>query len=385
MVQGSKRRGRVLIYIALILILGLVLVWVLMRNTLTPSVSQAQPTAVPEQMVDIVVTTQTVARGTVITEGALTTIRYPEKEIVPGTFYTSIVDVVGKRAKVDLAPRVPVTTSVVLETVEGSFAAFQIPPGMVAVSIPISRLSSVSYAPRAGDHVNIITTMLFIDLDTQYQSRLPNQTAGVVAPGPDVAIGSGTGEDTGTSLQSVASNLSAQVVSGGTFAPVGRAELDPVLGQQFYLVPSEDQRPRVVSQTLLQDAIVLNVGNFATSNEELQSMQPTATPAPDQNAQAATTTTTTTTQEKPDLITIIVNPQDAVTLNYLLYSGAQLTLALRGAGDDQRVQTEAVTLQYLMDQYNIPVPAKLPYGMEPRVDMLTPPVLENDKPVAEAR
>jgi pilus assembly protein CpaB len=166
-------------------------------------------------------------------------------------------------------------------------------------------------------------------LDTQYQSRLPNQTAGVVAPGPDVAIGSGTGEDTGTSLQSVASNLSAQVVSGGTFAPVGRAELDPVLGQQFYLVPSEDQRPRVVSQTLLQDAIVLNVGNFATSNEELQSMQPTATPAPDQNAQAATTTTTTTMQEKPDLITIIVNPQDAVTLNYLLYSGAQLTLALR--------------------------------------------------------
>jgi hypothetical protein len=34
-----------------------------------------------------------------------------------------------------------------------------------------------------------------------------------------------------------------------------------------------------------------------------------------------------------------------------------------------------------MDQYNIPVPAKLPYGMEPRLDTLTPPVLKNDEPV----
>ena len=73
-----------------------------------------------------------------------------------------------------------------------------------------------------------------------------------------------------------------------------------------------------------------------------------------------------------------MNPQDAVTLNYLVYAGSQLTLVLRPSGDDTRVQTEATTLDFLLTQYNIPVPVKLPYGMEPRVDDLLPPVLPND-------
>jgi Flp pilus assembly protein CpaB len=78
------------------------------------------------------------------------------------------------------------------------------------------------------------------------------------------------------------------------------------------------------------------------------------------------------------VITLIVSPQDAVALTQLLYSGAQLTLALRSAGDDTRVQTESVTLQYLLEQYNITIPAKLPTGIEPPVRELKPPVLPND-------
>jgi pilus assembly protein CpaB len=222
--------------------------------------------------------------------------------------------------------------------------------------------------------------MMYIDLDTEYQSRLPNQTAGVIAPGPDIAMGSGDGESSGVSLGQVGQTLSAQALSGGQFSVEGRSELDTVLGQQFYLIPSEEQRPRVVSQTLLQDAIVLQLGNFALAEEEMAEAAPPPDPAAeDANQEVAEAPAPEI--EKPDLITVVVTPQDAVTLNYLLYSGAQLTFALRGAGDEQRVQTEAVTLQYLMDQYNIPVPAKLPYGMEPRQDVLTPPVLKNDQPV----
>ncbi len=81
----------------------------------------------------------------------------------------------------------------------------------------------------------------------------------------------------------------------------------------------------------------------------------------------------------PDIITLVVTPQDAVTLNYLVYNGAQLSLAMRAAEDDSRVDIEAVTLQYLLDEYNIPVPAKLPFGTQPRIgDQLVPPVLQND-------
>jgi pilus assembly protein CpaB len=83
----------------------------------------------------------------------------------------------------------------------------------------------------------------------------------------------------------------------------------------------------------------------------------------------------------PDVITLIVTPQDAITLNYLIYAGAELTLVLRSAGDEAIIDTQAVTLQYLLDQYDIPVPVKLPYGIEPRVDELVPPELPNDQPV----
>ena len=55
------------------------------------------------------------------------------------------------------------------------------------------------------------------------------------------------------------------------------------------------------------------------------------------------------------MISIVVTPQDAVTLNYLMYSGVQMNLALRGAGDEQRIKTDAVTLQYTMDTYSIPL------------------------------
>jgi pilus assembly protein CpaB len=81
----------------------------------------------------------------------------------------------------------------------------------------------------------------------------------------------------------------------------------------------------------------------------------------------------------PDVITLIASPQDAVTLNYLIYGGAQLTLVLRNPRDAETPQTEAVTLSYILDQYNVPIPVKLPYGLQPAVTALVPPALPNDK------
>jgi pilus assembly protein CpaB len=246
---------------------------------------------------------------------------------------------------------------------------------LVAISIPINRLSSVSYAPQAGDHVNIIASMLFVDLDQNFQTVLPNNTAVVTAPG---------------TVPEGPSKVTAGVTLTGP-SPAGRGETDPSINQPIYLVPSEAQRPRMVTQTMLQDAIVLQVGDFALP-DAATAPAPVANPTlTAQQAQQADTPVTTT-ASKPDVITLIVTPQDAVTLNYLISqrsinltdpgkfptSGAQLTLVLRGAGDDTRVQTEAVTLQYLMDQYNIPVPAKLPYSLDPGVRYLTDPWLEKD-------
>jgi pilus assembly protein CpaB len=78
------------------------------------------------------------------------------------------------------------------------------------------------------------------------------------------------------------------------------------------------------------------------------------------------------------MVTLIVTPQDSITMSYLIYSGAKITMTLRKATDESRVATEAATLQFLLSQYNIPVPAKLPYAMQPRIDELISPFLPGD-------
>jgi pilus assembly protein CpaB len=64
----------------------------------------------------------------------------------------------------------------------------------------------------------------------------------------------------------------------------------------------------------------------------------------------------------PDMVTLIVSPQDSVTLSYLRNTAAILSLTLRNPTDQLRQATEAATLQFLLSQYNIPIPAKLPYA-----------------------
>ncbi len=375
------RRGRLLIFLALILVLGLAAVYFVMQRlpaagTPSPLAAQASPTAIPT--VDVVVVTQHVSRGQLIDDSVLGVVPYQRDLFITGMVTDKTV-VIGKRANVDLEAGFVMTENMVTAempniSTSGSDAALLIPRGMVALSIPISRLSSVTFAPQRGDHVNVLATMLFLDLDAAFQSALPNGSGSVLSSGNTFLQGpSLTSADTATSNRSdpLITTLSNQSVpSAGV---MGRTEEDPAFKQPFYVLPSEKQRPRLVSQTLIQDVIVLQMGDFPEANAkptpvatESAEAVPTPTPVPNKVVEVAT-------PAPPDMITLIVTPQDAVTLNYLIYSGAKLTLVLRGSGDDTRVQTEAVTLQFLMDQYKVPIPAKLPYGQEPRVDDLSGP------------
>ena len=125
------------------------------------------------------------------------------------------------------------------------------------------------------------------------------------------------------------------------------------------------------------------MGNFLTPAEKAaaEATQPAPTATPQPGAEQPTpqgAPTPTPMPAPPDVITLIVSPQDAVTLNYLIYGGGQLTLVLRNPRDAGTGGTEAVTLSYLLDQYNIPIPVKLPYGIEPAVTALVPKLLPND-------
>ncbi len=357
MAQRSKGSGRVIIYIALILILVLAVLAFMFKDRLASSIGQQPPANVPaataEPMVTVVFTAQAIPRGAIISSDELVSRPFPKAEYdsAQGVYFDTVDQLVGKVAKVDLPAQIIVTKNLVVDN--GSLNAQEIPAGMVAISIPLqNRLSSISYAPQAGDHVNILAALTFVDLDTNSQTVLPDKVGQVTAPSAG-----------GPSPVPEPPDLTAKVTTDGTNTQ-GTAVLDPSLQQPLYTYPSETQRPRLVSQTLVQDAIVLGVGNFLLPSQVAAAAAPTPTPGP--NGQTAPTIT------YPDTITLIVAPQDAVTLNYLIYAGAELTLVLRGSGDTQNVQTEAVTLQYLMSQYNIPDPSKLAYGTDPRTDMGSP-------------
>ncbi len=379
------RRGRIFLLLALIIVIALALVLLLSRGggifsgaQGTSEANQPVSTPTPVSTTKVVVVTQQVQRGDIITADKLDTVDYQSDLVLP-IMYTDINQVVGKMARYSMDPYTVVTSALVTEspiTELGSDDALFISPGMVAVSIPISRLSSVSYAPQRGDHVNVIVTMLFVDLDPAWQTKLPNWTGNVIAPAGGGVLRSDEIVD-----KPRIDTLLAEPFRGPS--EQGRPETDALMNQTFYILPSEQQRPRLVSQTLVQDVIVLQMGNFLTPAQRaaLAATQPapTATPEPGtEPVQEPVGPTPTPMPLPPDVITLIVSPQDAVTLNYLIYGGAQLTLVLRNPRDVETNGTEAVTLSYLLDQYNIPIPVKLPYGFEPAVDALVPPSLQYD-------
>lgn len=395
------RRGRIFLLLALILILGIVAIYFLF-NMLAPKPAEVVPTTavaivptLPTETEDVLMVKQRVARGEEFTTDnieALVGIYSLPKDLKLPDMLTDPKELIGRRARVDLEPQTLITRGMIIDTVdklstEGSDWAVLIPKGMVAVSIPINRLSSVSYAPRRGDRVNVMASLVFVDLDAVYQTILPNESALLIAPGPQ-------GEPGKSPV-----SLTLLINGGGDASAIGRTEFDTVLEQNYYAVPSEPQRGRLVTANIIQNAMVLWVGNFPRPEEEAQ-VQPTPTPIPAGPAQTPSATATPapavpaqgvpaggvqptatpTLPPPPDVITLVVSPQDAVTLNYLIASGASLSLALRSSRDHDAPLTEIfpVTLQYLLDQYGIPVPVKLPYGVQPRLDVPIVPVLPND-------
>jgi pilus assembly protein CpaB len=357
MASGGRRSGLIFIIIALVILAilaGAYLLFPMVRNQLFAPRTQAEnAVSQPAQteMTSIIITAQNIPRGSVITEGVVAVVPYPKKDIVPGTFFTDMKDVLNKQAKFDIDARIPLTESMLVTGQVGSYAAFQIPRGYVAVSIPISKLTAVSFAPVVGDHVNVIASFLVVDIDQNTQSRLPNNTANTVPPRP------ATETDPGS--------LTVTINGGADGSTVGRVDLDPTLNQPLYLVPSEKQRPRLVSHMVIQDAIILRVGKFPLDPlAKTSGVEPTPAPA------AATTSTPI---QPPEEMTLIVRPQDSITLNYLMLSGAKISLALRAAGDIDPAAVEAVTLQYLFQTYNIPNPPKTNFGTEPRKDSLNYP------------
>ncbi|HEX9018409.1 MAG TPA: SAF domain-containing protein, partial [Anaerolineaceae bacterium] len=327
----GRRRGRVIIYIALILILLLVLLLVLTRfNPLgggggttanNAPAAQTTPQVAPTQVSDvinIVVNTQDIQRGQPLTDDLLALVAIPRSQYTQGVFYTDKKDLANTRAKYDLKAHTPLTNALVVNSDStGSIPSFDIPAGKVAISIPVSRLSAVSYGLQKGDHVNVLVSLLLADLDTSFQSVTPNRTGLVIAPGPVGGSSSGTssqGSQGSTSITAQLFQPPEYTITAPTAASLmGRIEIDPTLNNPVWVIPSEKQRPRLVSQTLIQDVVVLQMGNFnqpsASQTGQAAAAQPTARPQPTQQVQQQQQQAQQAAAAAlPDVATLIVSP-----------------------------------------------------------------------------
>ena len=370
------RRGRILIVVALILILCVVAAYFVTRG-LGQGTGTANETQQAPDVAFIVIAAQDIPRGAEVVPDAVVSAPFPADSVVE-TMLTDPAQAVGFRARMDIARGLPITENMLTKEPgdvlgSGSEASIAIPRGQTAIAVPITRLSSVAYALRTGDNVDVLATFLIVDLDQDFQTRLPNDTL--------IMLGTA-----GENLTAFVCNDLKQGERGPECLnpvppPFGKLVNEEVSGQPLYAKPTEPQRPRIVTQRLIDYATVLHLGTFALEQEEELASLPVATSsstAPPAQGQAAAQVTTII---RPDIVTLIVSPQDALALNWAIKAGVDLVLTLRAPGDTTAEETTSVTLQYLLDNYDITVPIRLPIGLEPRLDQLFQPVLPNDTPV----
>jgi pilus assembly protein CpaB len=353
------RGGRLLVIVGIIVLLGALAVggilWLQSRIG-----DGAEPEETPEAEVyvppetQILVAAADIWRGESITTDSVQTMPWPDESVPAGALTEADVEtrLANRVARVDILRGMPITEDMLTDRsgalgAVGSDAALQIPEGMVAYAMPVSRYSSVAWALQPGDHVDVLISLLLLELDEEFQTALPNEASCVQPP-------EGEGCESGT---------------------MGRLEVLPN-GWVVNLVPRENQRPSLVTQLTVQDAVVLRVGDWPVEGRErARTVEETGVeegvegqpPAPE----AAEGEDTTGLPERATVepLTLIVTPQDAMVLKYALEVGANVDLVLRSPVDEKReFDTSSVTLQYIFDEFGIEFPEKLPYGLTPPLE-----------------
>ncbi|TFH35640.1 MAG: hypothetical protein E4G99_06845 [Anaerolineales bacterium] len=371
------RRSRIIILFAIILLLGAAAVYLLVGGGGGGEPSGDATPVAPPDVVFVAIAAQDIARGTRIPDDGVVMSRMPANMVVEtmisGPDEEGIrTRVVDRIARQDIGRGVPITENMLTESsgdllAGGSDASLAIPPGFTAISIPIDRLSGIAFAMRDGDMVDVLVTMMLVDVDPDFQSILPNFSSIITASG-------GTAEFPAPGLTGSVQPVASE---GGESSPLGKVVEEDETGQLFHLVPQEKQRPRVVTQRLVENARVLHVGTFPLEGATVTVVATdpgVGAPPPAQGQQPAPVDV-----RPPDIITLIVTPQDALALNWAIKTGTHMTLTLRAPNDTEVTETTSVTLQYLLDTYNVTIPTKLPYAQQPVLESLIKPSMPNDQ------
>lgn len=310
---------------------------------------------IPPNMIEVVVSLQTVPRGWQMTAAELTTdLRFPE-EVGPDVL-TNIEDAIGLYARSDIYQGQTLTKDALVNDVR--LVAQQtigpsslIPPGFVAQAVPMTRLSGVAYGLSEGDYVDVLISFVLQEIDPQFQTLLEN------------SITFYRYDEEG--------NPSVIVVD-----PYGRFE-DLPTGEVTHIAPSENKRRPILVSMILQNAKVIQVGTWQPDLPPVP-----ATPTPEPIIEGAETTPTpfagefpTPTPAPPDTLLLALLPQQQLLLKYAAESNANITFALRGVNDAQLYTIENVDFNYIKERFNIAIPSNFEFTTE-FIEVTPTPVVE---------
>ncbi len=313
------------------------------------------PTITPIPFIPVVIAVQDIPRGLPIQPDAVSVLPIPEQS-APFQAFTNPDEVIGKIARTDIFREQPVLANLLVEDLTslanvGSDAAAVLPTNRVAVSLPMDRITSVAYAIQPGDRVDLIVSMLFIDVDPTFQTIEPNAFR---------LVSTALSED-GTLELSIGESVRGEFST----RRIPQAGDQPVL-----IAPSEAQRPRLTTQRTIQDALVVWTGDFPRDGRIFRPA-PTLTPTPDPDDEEDTDEdgepVPTEVPPRPDIVTLAVSPQDAVVISWLVEAGLPITFALRSASATSLVQTDPVTLDYILNRFRIDIPEKFEYNIQPAI------------------
>ena len=323
-------------------------------DDLAPIGGEAELQATAE-LVEVVVSLQTVQRGWQMTEAELTT-DLRRAEVVSPNALTDLDEAIGKYARTDIFQGETLTEDALVDDptligLEEYGPSSLIPEGFVAQAIPIGRLSSVAYGLDEGDLVDVLVTFYISEIDEEFESLLENSAAFII--------------------ESVAEGEEGAEVQRSVFIldPFGRFETLPD-GRLALIEPSEERRPLRVS-FVLQAAKVIQVGPWRPPE---QVAVPTATPTPDP---AATPTpeagvVPTATPVPPDVLLVALTPQQQLVLKYAVEVVADIDMALRPPNDTQIYGVNTMDLSTFLQRFNIEPPIDFGFTAKPVLVTVTP-------------
>jgi len=302
------RRGRILILLGLFLALATAaaVFFLLQTSTAPGEVDQVQRE-------DVVVAIQPIAENELV-EGRIE-VRPMPVESIPTNAIRTLDGTTGMIAAGPI-PQGTVLQPDLLMTPQEFVAESQlgqlVEPGFVAIAMPIDELSSVSYGIQPDMHVDVLMTFVFVDID------------------PDLQV-----------IEPVCPPL----------CPGAEGQIEGAVGEQL---------PRRVAQLTLQDVRVIGVGRW----EKPQTPAEIAAEQQQQQQQQQQQADAPVEPVLPEYITVMVTRQDALVLKLAREIGARIDLAVRAQDDIELVQTQQVTLDYLMARFGMSVPSRQPYTLQ---------------------